>query len=125
MVEASNTTVGPADIWAIVIVMVLLLAFWLSAIALADRSQVRASGRARLGQGRTGLVGAWTGGSVPGVQDPEIADEPFHEPIENRDQPDRPAAGQHEVPRQRSGDADRAARSHAGPAPPDEAGPGR
>jgi hypothetical protein len=125
MVEASNTTVAPAGIWAIVIVMVLLLAFWLSAIALADRSQARASGRVRLGQGRTGLVGAWTGGSVPGVQDPEIPGEPFHEPIETRDEPDRPAAGPHGVPRQRSGDADRAARSHAGQAPADEAEPGR
>ena len=67
MIEAANTSASTAGIWAIVIVAVLALAFWLTAIILADRSQVRASGRAR-----PALSGAWTGGSVAGAQAPEI-----------------------------------------------------
>lgn len=88
MVEASQTSVSAAGIWAIVIVMVLVLAFWLTAIVLADRSQARASGRARLaGDTRlasdTGpaLTGTWAGGSVAGARAPEIPEEAAHEPI--------------------------------------------
>jgi hypothetical protein len=82
MVEAAQTSLSPAGIWGIVIAMTLLLAFWLMAIALADRSQARASGRSRLASGTgTALGGAWAGGSVAGARAPEIADEPAHEPI--------------------------------------------
>src|SRR5690242_10641202 len=146
MVLASQTNVSPAGIWVIVIVMTILLAFWLTAIALADRSQARASGRARL----AGDVGAWTGGSMAGARAPEIPDEAVHEPIvtagdapgteargrharDEADQqgeapawarvPAQPAAGRHarpETPRQRSGEGDRAERSHAGQATPDD-----
>jgi hypothetical protein len=125
MVEASQTSVSAAGIWVIVIVMVLVLAFWLAAIALADRSQARASGRARLAGG-TGppLSGAWAGGSVAGAQAPEIPEEAAHEPIrtsggtpgtEAQGRPERPG-----MPRQRSGEGDRAERSYAGQAPPDD-----
>src|SRR6185312_6538581 len=157
MVEASQTSVSPAGIWAIVIVMVLVLAFWLTAIVLADRSQARASGRARLASG-TGpaLGGAWAGGSVAGARAPEIPDEAVHEPIvtsgeapgteargrharddeaashgqtpTRADVPAQPAAGRHArpgMPRQRSGEGDRAERSHAGQATPDDEEPGR
>ena len=47
MFEAARTTASTGATWAIVIVAVSVLAFWLVAIYLADRSQVRASGRAR------------------------------------------------------------------------------
>jgi hypothetical protein len=152
MVEASQTSVSPAGIWAIVIVMVLLLAFWLTAIVLADRSQARASGRARLaGDTRPVLAGAWAGGSVAGAQTPEIPEEAVHEPIVTsghapgaeargrhaRDDqaappaetptraniPAQPTAGRHArpgMPRQRSGEGDRAERSYAGQPPPDD-----
>jgi hypothetical protein len=152
MVEASQTTGTTAGIWAIVIVMTLLLAFWLTAIVLADRSQARASGRSRLASG-TGpaLGGAWAGGSVAGARAPEIPNEAVHEPIEThgdaagteargrraRDDeaapreatptranvPAQPTAGRHarpDMPRQRSGEGDRAERSYAGQATPDD-----
>jgi hypothetical protein len=153
MVEASQTAVSPAGIWVIVVVMVLVLAFWLAAIALADRSQARASGRARLA-GDTGpaLGGAWAGGSVAGERAAQIPEEAAHEPIRTSgaapgteargrhtrddeaapqgeaptraDIPAQPTAGRHErpdMPRQRSGEGDRAERSYAGqPAPGDE-----
>ena len=105
MVEAVQTNVSPAGIWAIVIVAVILLAFWLTAITLADRSQVRASGRARM----AGDMGPAWDESIPHGEMPPPADLPA--------QPT--AAGRHSVPPQRTGDADRAARSYAAPAPPD------
>jgi len=150
MVEAAQTSLSPAGIWGIVIAMTLLLAFWLTAIALADRSQARASGRSRLASG-TALGGAWAGGSVAGARAPEIPNEAVHEPIEThgdapgteargrraRDDeaapreatptranvPAQPTAGRHarpDMPRQRSGEGDRAERSYAGQATPDD-----
>ena len=109
MVEAVQTTVSPTGIWAIVIVAVVLLAFWLTAITLADRSQVRASGRARM-TGEIGPApnGPWTDGSASDEQATQIPEEAAHEPI-----------GRHAVPTQRTGDTDRAARSYAAPGPPD------
>jgi hypothetical protein len=109
MVEAVQTTVSPAGIWAIVIVAVVLLAFWLTAITLADRSQVRASGRARMAS-EIGPApnGPWADGSASGEQATQIQEEAAHEPI-----------GRHTVPTQRTGDTDRAAGSYAAPAPLD------
>src|SRR6266702_5171036 len=110
MVEAVQTTVSPAGIWAIVIVAVVLLAFWLTAITLADRSQARDSGHA-LPPGETGPApdGAWAGGSVPGGRASEIPGEAVYEPIGT--------GGRHagEMPAQRAGDHDRAAGSYARP----------
>jgi hypothetical protein len=130
MVAASQTTASTGGIWAIVIVAVLALAFWLTAIVLADRSQVRASGRARLA-GEVGPVprGAWAGGSVPG----ERADDEAVSQGERPTRADIPAqragqpteAGRREMPRQRTGDADRAARSHAEPGTDGDEEPGR
>ena len=147
MVEASQTSVSPAGIWAIVIVMTLVLAFWLTAIALADRSQARASGRARLAGDTVPTLGdAWAGGSVAGARAPEIPEEAVHEPIVAAgDAPGAEAQGRHagdeeaattradipgqrtpgrharpEMPRQRSGEDDRAERSYAGQATPDD-----
>jgi hypothetical protein len=131
MVEASETTTSPAGIWAIIIVAVVLLAFWLSAILLADRSQVRASGRARLAGDGPVSSDAWADDSVPGGRATGIPGEVAHEPIGTR------AAGTQgwaaadeaippgEMPRQRTGDADRAARSRAGQGAPDDEEPGR
>jgi hypothetical protein len=111
MVEAVQTNVSPAGIWAIVIVAVVLLAFWLTAITLADRSQVRASGRARMaGEIGPASDGPWVGGSATDEQATQLREEAVPEPI-----------GRHAVPTQRTGDADRAARSYAAPAPPDGA----
>jgi hypothetical protein len=112
MVEAVQTTVSAAGIWAIVIVAVILLAFWLVAITLADRSQVRASGR------------AWMAGEIGSASnDPRAASDESVPPGEmptRADIPAQPAApGRPAVPSPRTGDADRAARSHAAPSPPD------
>jgi hypothetical protein len=148
MVEAARTTASTGATWAIVIVAVSVLAFWLIAVYLADRSQVRASGRARAAT----YTGAWAGGSVAGAQAAEIPEEAVHEPIVTpgrhvRDEPNpqgeapmradvpaqpgeapaQPAAepGRHAMPTQRTGDADRAERSRAGQGAPDEEDPGR
>lgn len=135
MVEAVQTTTSTFGIWAIVVVSVVVLAFWLAAITLADRSQVRASGPRRTA-GESG--GAWVGGSVSGEDAAEIPGEPVHEPIgvhswhvrdesvpqgempTRDDLPAQPAAGRDPLPRQRTGDADRAARRYAGPSAPDD-----
>ena len=82
MVEAVRTTASPAAIWAIVIVAVVTLAAWLTAIMLADRYQVRTSGRWRV----TGEFGAvsrdrWAEGSLPGADAPEASGEAVHEPV--------------------------------------------
>jgi hypothetical protein len=112
MVEAGQTTVATAGIWAIVIVAVLLLGFWLTAVMLADRSQVRASGRARA-----------AGGALPAGDDAEISQ---GEMPTRADLPAQPAAaGRPAMPRQRTGDADRAARSDAGRSTPDDEELGR
>ena len=131
MVEASQTTTSPAGIWAIIIVAVVLLAFWLAAILLADRSQVRASGRARLAVDGPAPGGAWVGGSLQGERATDVPGEVAHEPIGTRAAGTQgwPAADEAvppgEMPRQRTGDADRAARSHAGQGTPDDEEPGR
>jgi len=123
MVEAANTTGSTAGIWAIVIVAVVALVTWLTAIMLADRSQVRASGPRVPGESRpagssvSGTEGRWVGGSVGGARAPEIPGEAEHEPIET--------PGQHAMPRQRAGDADRAERRYAGPGTRDDEEPGR
>jgi hypothetical protein len=124
MIEATaQTTTTTAGIWAIIVVAMVALAFWLTAIMLADRSQVRASGLARVSQG------TWAGGSVPGGQAEEIPNTAVHEPVAV---PGRPAGDDSvpegevptraDLPAQRTGDADRAARSYARPADED---PGR
>jgi hypothetical protein len=150
VIEAANTTASTAGIWAIVIVAVLALVFWLTAIILADRSQVRASGRAGIaGEPGPAVSGAWAGGSVAGAQAPEIPGKAVHEPIvvheagtqggqagdeavppgEVPTRADIPAqtraGGQHAMPRQRAGDADRAERSYAGRDTPEDEEPGR
>ena len=127
-----------AGVWVIVVVATLALAFWLVMIFVADRSQVRASG--------PGLAsrGAWVGGSMVGGLAGEFPAEAVHEPATTRtgdagdepappgemptrtDLPAQPAtAGPDVMPRQRTGEADRAARSHAGPDQPDDEQPGR
>jgi hypothetical protein len=150
VIEAANTTASTAGTWAIVIVAVLALASWLTAVIFADRSQVRASGRAGVaGEPGPAVSGAWAGGSVAGAQAPEIPGEAVHEPIvvheagtqggqagdqaappgeapTRADIPAQPTAGgEHAMPRQRTGDADRATRSYAGRDKPDDEKPGR
>jgi hypothetical protein len=174
MVEAVRTTASPAAIWMIVIVAVVVLAAWLTAVMLADRYQVRTSGRwrmtreAELASGETqaaadhawateGLAGEDTqeipgaaarepvgargrtarDGSVPEAEIPTRVDIPAQSagpdamptpPVQAPPPQVQPAqvqpaqvqpARQHTMPAQRSGDADRAERSYAGP-PPDE-----
>lgn len=90
MFEAARTTASPAAIWAIVIVAVVVLAAWLTAIMLADRYQVRRSGNWRTtgeteaasGEAEAVSSGGWAGGSLPGADAPEIPGEAVHEPIE-------------------------------------------
>jgi hypothetical protein len=144
MVEAARTTASTGAIWAIVIVAVVALAFWLVAIYLADRSQVRASGRARAttwpvyaGQRAQGSMADEQAGEIPGQAAPEpaeargrhVRDEPATggETPTRVDIPAQPAAasGRHAMPTQRTGDADRAERSRAGQGTPDEEDQGR
>lgn len=148
MVEAVRTYASPAGIWAIVIVAVALLAFWLTAVMLADRSQVRASGQSRL-LGTTGPThdDALTGESRAGEEAAEVPGEPVHGSVEARGRHAReeqvpqgdtptladlpaqpggqeampaPPTGRHAMPAQRTGDTDRAERSHAGSAADDD-----
>ncbi len=102
MVEAARTTATPAATWAIVIVAVVALAFWLTAIYLADRSQVRASGRAQAAAWPP-YTGPWARGSMPGEQAARIPEQAAREPAEapappgeaptRADIPAQPAAG--------------------------------
>jgi hypothetical protein len=112
----AQTTASTGAIWVIIIVATVALAFWLTAINLADRSQVRASGPARAPEG------TWTGGSVSGEQAEEIPNTAVHEPLgvpaQGRPAPDESAPEgdiplRADLPAQRTGDADRATRSHA------------
>jgi hypothetical protein len=127
MVEAARTTASPAATWAIVIVAVAVLAFWLTMIFLADRSQVRASGRAQAATWPS-YPGAWAGGSMAGGPAPEIprqaarttGGQASDEPVPQGETPTRD-----DIPAQRTGHADRAERSHAGQRTPDEEDQGR
>jgi hypothetical protein len=112
----AQTTASTGAIWAIIIVATVALAFWLIAINLADRSQVRASGPA------PAPAGAPAGGRVSGEQAEEMPNTAVHEPLgvpaQGRPAPDESAPEgdiptRADLPAQRRGDADRAARSHA------------
>src|ERR1700733_13977857 len=146
MVEAARTTASTGAIWAIVIVAVSVLAFWLVAIYLADRSQVRASGRARP-ETWPAYAGPWARGGMAGDQAAQVPEQGSREPPGARgrhargehaaedetpplaDIPAQPAAGsaqpgaapgRHAMPTQRTGDADRAERSRAGQGTPEQ-----
>ncbi|MGH3297874.1 MAG: hypothetical protein ACRDP7_39385 [Trebonia sp.] len=151
MVEAGRSFASTPAIWVIVIVMTLLLAFWLTAIYLADRSQARASGRAKVATWPS-YPGAWAREGAAGEQAAQIPEQAMREPAEAQgrhardetsppgEEPTRfdipaqpgeasaqPAAesGRHAMPTQRTGESDRAERSHAGQSPPQEEDPGR
>jgi hypothetical protein len=131
MVEAARTTATPAATWAIVIVAVVALAFWLAGIFVADRMQVKMSGRARVATWPS-YPGAWARGSMPDEQAAAVPGQASRAPAESptppgeaptrADIPAQPAAGSGRaaMPAQRTGDADRAERSHARPSRPDE-----
>lgn len=107
-----------AGTWAIVIVAVVALAFWLGGIFVADHMQVRASGRSR-----PETWGSYTGASnedsVAGEQAAEIPEQAAHEQAPQAETP-TPS-----MPRQRTGEGDRAERSYASQRAPDEEDPGR
>ena len=159
----------------IVVVAIVVLTAWLTAVMLADRYQVRTSGRWRMareveaapGETQAAAGSAWAAeglagedaqetagaaaayehagargrtagdGSVPEGEIPTRVDIPAQsarpgamptQPVQAPPPQAQPAqaqppqaqpAGQHTMPAQRSGDADRAERSYAGP-PPDE-----
>jgi hypothetical protein len=151
MVEAARTTASTGATWAIVIVSVSVLAFWLVAIFLADRSQVRASGRAQAATWPA-YAGPWARGGMAGEQSAQIPEQGVREPGEARggqaageparegEAPARadipaqsapgaaqpgPAAGRPAMPTQRTGDTDRAERSRTGQGAPEEENPGR
>jgi hypothetical protein len=150
MVEAARTTASTGATWAIVIVAVVALAFWLAAIYLADRSQVRASGRNRP-ETWPAYAGPWARGGMAGDQAAQVPEQASRDPAGARgrhardehaedetptlaDIPAQPAAGsgqpgaapgRHAMPTQRTGDADRAERSRAGQGTPEQEDPGR
>jgi len=132
MVEAVRTLASPLDIWIIVVVMVILLAFWLSAIMFADHVQGRASGHSGDPIENEALGAPAANAGLPGrhVRSENVPEGYQIDEYETdaRTRPDiiytpprptgpaRPASG-YAMPAQRSGDADRAERSHAGPPP--------
>jgi hypothetical protein len=151
MFEAARTTASTGATWAIVIVSVSVLAFWLAAIYLADRSQVRASGRARP-ETWPAYEGPWARGGMAGEQAAQVPEQAVREPADARgrhardetappgeaptrvDIPAQPGeasaqpaaeSGRHAMPTQRTGDADRAERTRAGQGTPDDEDPGR
>jgi hypothetical protein len=151
MVEAGRTMASPAATWAIVIVAVVALAVWLSAIYLADRSQARASGRSKAETWPV-YAGPWARGDMAGEQAAQIPQQAAREPARARgrhardepaaedETPTRPdipaqagpesgqpgaAPGRHAMPTQRTGEADRAERSRAGQGTPEQEDPGR
>ena len=144
MFEAARTTASTGATWAIVIVSVSVLAFWLVAIYLADRSQVRASGRARP-ETWPAYAGPWARGDMAADQAARIPEQASRDPAGARgrhardesaaedetptlaDIPAQPGAapGRHAMPTQRTGDADRAERSRAGQGTPEPEDPGR
>jgi hypothetical protein len=151
MFEAARTTASTGATWAIIIVAVSVLAFWLTSIYLADRSQVRASGRARA-ETWPAYAGPWARGGMTDEQAAQIPGQTMREPAEEQgrhaggeaaapgeaptrvDVPAQPgeapvqpraASGGHAMPTQRTGDADRAERSPAGQGAPEEEDPGR
>ena len=163
MVEAVRTTASTFEIWAIVVVAVVVLAIWLVGISVADNIQARESRRwwQRLHGPQSGLgspesaLGSVGSSAVPGQRrgdeqggEPAApAPEPESESAAARGRharptidgagdfrrdaaeadwrteaptrPDLPAqgapTGRHAMPAQRSGEADRAERSLAGP----------
>lgn len=130
MFEAARTTASPAATWAIVIVSVVVLAAWLSAVMLADRYQARRSGRWRMtgeagaasGEAEAASSGRWAGGSLPGADASEIPGEAVHEPIEaqGRQAGDEPVPEgdiptRVDLPAQRSGEAGVPSAATSGP----------
>jgi hypothetical protein len=134
MVLAAQTTASPAAIWAIVIVAVAVLAFWLVSIFLADRSQVRASGRSRT-EAWPAYAEPWARGDMTGAAAAEVPGQAAGEPPDARgghagdepvpqgeaptraDIPAQPAPGARRpaMPAQRTGEGDRPKFSNTGP----------
>ena len=142
MNEAVQTTASTAETWAIVVVVLIVVIFMVSAPLVADLMQHRENDRARrdAALGRP-LVPAPRGqypGELPRqrAEDEAVAAAGAHataagrhrrpgagagpeagaEPPTRPDLPAQsPAAGRHAMPTQRTGEADRAGRSYAGP----------
>jgi hypothetical protein len=141
MVLAVRTMISTFDIWVLMIVMVLLLAFWLTAIFLADRSQVLASGQSWRSARQGALAdGVQAEGSLPGEQTAEVPGQAAPEPIgvagrharegsvPEGDVPTRtdvPAqsGGRHAVPAQSAGQANEPVQPTASAQPTESAQP--
>jgi hypothetical protein len=106
MIEAARTTISPTAIWVLCIVMAFLAGFMVSAPLVADSYQARMNRRYRRALGIGPAPGGERASGVPGEQAPGIPGE---------------VPTRVDLPAQRSGEADRAARSYAGPDSPDEA----
>jgi hypothetical protein len=113
MVEAVRTTASPAAIWAIVVVAVGCLVFWLAAIWVADKNPFWRHWQAPEMQGPVlgGIHAAEGGRSVaPNREAPAV----FTEPLQTEPLPEVPAPG---VPAQRPAAPEPAAAPAAGEAP--------
>ena len=115
MVEAVRTTASTFEIWAIVVVAVFVLAVWLVGISVADNIQARES--RRWWQRVHGPDAALGAPERTGDFRRDAAEADWRTEAPTR--PDLPAqeapTGRHAMPAQRTGDADRAERSLAGP----------
>jgi len=130
MAEAVHMTASSIAVWAIVVVGVAVIVFWVSAIMIAGRRQAREGGKARMPGETEPRSNARAGGSVPGEESAKAPGEAVHERIAPRGRHARtesvpqgevptrvdlraqPAApGRHEMPGEQAGDAGRAARS--------------
>lgn len=121
MVEALRTSASPAAIWAIVVVAVVALAFWLTAIVVADAQQARDSRRRRMLGAAREPVGAqglhappWEvpQGDIPTRVDLPAQPRADHRPAQSgtAGAPASEAGGltRADMPAQRAADADRA-----------------
>jgi hypothetical protein len=148
--EAVQTTASTAETWAIVVVVLVVVIFMVSAPLVADLMQHRENEGARrdaaLGRPRVPAPRGQYPGELPRQrpEDEAVAAAGAHaaaagrhrrpgagagpgaEPPTRPDLPAQlPAAGRHEMPAQRTGEADRAERSHARPDAPGEDEDGR
>jgi len=117
MVEAALTAAAPAAIWVIIVVAVLCLAFWLTAVMVADRRQATLSRRQRMPDVPDTQAGPVTQarGRHARPENGAPTEAPPSADLAGRQE----ALGRHAMPMRRGGAADRVERTLTGPGSPD------